>query len=106
MSITSHSISNGTLTVAYDANTGAQKNAAIKISGIDSDGVEMWVLARLYQNQAPATYTFAFNPSGQSTKSISMSPTSVRYTIDSYKTIGSSYELGYDITNIEYTNGS
>lgn len=106
MSITSHSISNGTLTVAYAANTGAQKNAAIKISGTDTDGVEMWVLARLYQDQAPATYTFAFNPSGQSTKSISMSPTSVRYTIDSYKTIGSSYELGYDITNIEYTSGS
>lgn len=106
MSITSHTISNGTLTVVYGANTGAQKNAAISISGTDTDGDRQWVIARLYQDQAPATYTFAFNPAGQSSKSISSSPTSVRYTIDSYKTIGSSYELGYDITNIEYTNGS
>lgn len=106
MSITSHSISNGVLTVAYGANTGTEKNAAIKISGTDSGGVEHWVLARLYQNQAPATYTFAFNPTSQSSRSVSMSPTSLRYTIDSYKTVGTSYELGYDISNIEYTSGT
>lgn len=106
MNITSYTLNNGTLTVVYGANSGAQKNGAINIRGTDVNGVQLVEIARLYQNQAPATYTFAFNPASQSARTVAVSPTSLRYTIDSWKTVGSQYELSYSISEIEYTGGS
>lgn len=106
MNIINCSISNGVLTVTYGANSGIQKNAAIKVYGYDSGGQEISALARIYQDQAPATYTFAFNPASQSARTVTSSPTSLRYIIDSYKMVGSMYPLSYTISNIEYTGGS
>ena len=83
MNITSYTLNNGTLTVVYGANSGTQKNGAINVRGTDTNGVVITELARLYQDQAPATYTFAFNPASQSARTVTVSPTSLRYTIDS-----------------------
>ena len=100
------SLSGSTLTVNYGANSGTEKFGAINVKGTDINGVEISKIAYLYQDQAPATYTFAFNPASQSARTVTSSPTSLRYTIDSYKMVGSMYPLTYTISSIEYTGGS
>lgn len=83
MSITNFTLSGNTLTVNYGANSGTEKFGAVTIKGTDINGVEISKIAYLYQDQAPATYTFAFNPASQSARTVTVSPTSLRYTIDS-----------------------
>ena len=95
-----------TVNITYGANTSTTnaKTSTITVSGDDMGGTARTGTATLSQSRrTPTTYTFEFNPSSQSAKSISVSPTSVRYTIDSYKSGESSATLGYDVDNISYT---
>ena len=95
-----------TVNITYGANTSTTnaKTSTITVSGDDMGGTARTGTATLSQaRRTPTTYTFEFNPSSQSAKSISVSPTSVRYTIDSYKSGESSATLGYDVDDISYT---
>ena len=84
MNITGCTYSNGTVTVNYGTNSSSsQKDCTIVVEGYDTNNLAVVAMATLTQSASVSNYTFEFNPSSQSSKTISAASQTVSYTITS-----------------------
>lgn len=89
------------LLIAYSDNTSSNPvTSTFTITGTDTGGVTRTASATLVQSASASEYSFRFDPTTQTAKTIGSQATTVNYTIIS--TYGSE-AVGYSITNVAYT---